>query len=252
MSRSLHKQAVLGVYISCAIAPCHRAGSFGQRLVMNDSFANLLHTTSLTWCAEQYLIMLIFFFPFLIIQCYTLHRGDLSCSCFRLNSVMISTGASSSVSLNTVSLFKSALARKLPPKIPSLTGSDSAEEEINLAVGADAISGELDDSYHRGHGSQKRIQRGGDGDLKNPKVSPPKVTGTSSEQYTMDSYVEQVKTNYISGDASVLMFGATASRQVREKQRERETERERVTQRNLNSEIKGKIVKQYTLLLFYS
>ena len=37
---------------------------------------------------------------------------------------------------------------------------------------------------------------------------------SSNEPYTMDSYVEHVKTNYISGDASVLMFGATASRQV--------------------------------------
>jgi hypothetical protein len=39
--------------------------------------------------------------------------------------------------------------------------------------------------------------------------------GHSSGSYTMNSYFEHVKTDYISGDASVLMFGATASRQVR-------------------------------------
>lgn len=38
--------------------------------------------------------------------------------------------------------------------------------------------------------------------------------GVIPEPYTMASYVEHVKTAYIAGDASVLMFGATASRQV--------------------------------------
>ena len=41
-----------------------------------------------------------------------------------------------------------------------------------------------------------------------------KVPCELPEPYTMDSYVEYVKTSYISADASVLMFGATASRQV--------------------------------------
>ena len=40
-------------------------------------------------------------------------------------------------------------------------------------------------------------------------------SGVIPEPYTMASYVEHVKTAYIAGDASVLMFGATASRQVR-------------------------------------
>lgn len=40
------------------------------------------------------------------------------------------------------------------------------------------------------------------------------TAGVIPEPYTMASYVEHVKTAYIAGDASVLMFGATASRQV--------------------------------------
>lgn len=130
-----------------------------------------------------------------------------------MNSVTISTGASSSVSLNTVSLFKSALARKLPVKISSLTGSDTEEEETSLAAGADGILGETDDSVNRINESDndKGAQKASSKDF---RISPRTVTSMNNEHYTMDTYVEQVKTNYISGDASVLMFGATASRQV--------------------------------------
>ena len=130
----------------------------------------------------------------------------------------ISTGASSSVSLNTVSLFKSALARKLPVKISSLISSDTEDEETSLADGA--LGGEIDDSLNRVNDSDKDKgnQKVVEGNSKDIRVSPRTVTSMNNEQYTMDSYVEQVKTNYISGDASVLMFGATASRQVNKKQ----------------------------------
>lgn len=65
--RSMHKQAVIGVYVSCSIAPSHKTGVFDQ-------------------------------------------RGDSSCFCFRLNSVMLEG------SLDTISFFKSAYARKYPGK----------------------------------------------------------------------------------------------------------------------------------------
>jgi hypothetical protein len=154
-----------------------------------------------------------------------LPRGDHTCFCFRLNSVTIATGSGSSVSLNTVSFFKSAYARQHPLAPPSayfldtdddrgghLKAKDDEKEDERMQ--AREVSDGLGHGQRAGHA--RRFSGVREGHSSGSKSRRRSSTGTLGvEPYTMNSYVEHVKTDYISGDASVLMFGATASRQVR-------------------------------------
>jgi hypothetical protein len=88
---------------------------------------------------------------------------------------------------------------------------DEKEDERMLAR-------EVSDGLGHGQraGNARRFSGVREGHSSGSKSRRRSSTGTlGAEPYTMNSYFEHVKTDYISGDASVLMFGATASRQVR-------------------------------------
>lgn len=150
-------------------------------------------------------------------------RGDHTCFCFRLNSVTIATGSGSSVSLNTVSFFKSAYARQHPLVPPSAFLDNDDDRGCYLKTKDDEKEDERmhvrEVSDGLGHGQRagfaRRFSGVREGHASGSKSRRRSSTGTlGMEPYTMSSYYEHVKTDYISGDASVLMFGATASRQV--------------------------------------
>lgn len=161
---------------------------------------------------------------------FFLPRGDHTCFCFRLNSVTIATGTGSSVSLNTVSFFKSAYARQNPLAPPSAYFLDNDDERGGLAKDKDdekeddrPLVREVSEGMGQGPGPRAGNARRSSGVKegvttgskdRNARRSSTGQLGLGLEPYTMSSYFEHVKTDYISGDASVLMFGATASRQV--------------------------------------
>ena len=147
------------------------------------------------------------------------------------------------MSLNTVSFFKSAQARKHPlgnPPILDIEGegqgnvkeekdknSDVNGEGVQVQVlglglgvgqGAGVRNSYRHSSAREGPNSMKSKEKEKDREKERERgevgKSPGSQSGMPAEPYTMDSYVDFVKNNYISGDASVLMFGATASRQV--------------------------------------
>jgi hypothetical protein len=178
--RTLNKKAVIGVYVSCSIAPSHRSGIYDQ-------------------------------------------RGDSSCFCFRLNSLVLNTGGTQT-SINTVSSFKSAYARKYPAKPPTSMvstvnvegdrdpgdeGEGAADDAGAVGAGAGAGAAAGTTSNKRAEGARRQQQRRSP----YPLHVRPEPFDESKEAYTLGRYVDFVKTRYINGDASVLMFGATASRQ---------------------------------------
>ena len=174
--RTLNKKAVIGVYVSCAIAPSHRSGIYDQ-------------------------------------------RGDSSCFCFRLNSLVLNTGGTQT-SINTVSSFKSAYARKYPAKPPtSLMSTVNAEGEAAMAMGDDPEAATEDPvEAGAGTGAGTGASRRAEGKRRQRRAAHPlhvrpEPFDETKETYTIGRYVDFVKTRYINGDASVLMFGATASRQ---------------------------------------
>lgn len=126
--------------------------------------------------------------------------------------------------LNTVSFFKSVQARKHPPVTPSAVDIEGEEQGGNTKEEKDKSS-KKDDAQGQGGGVRNSYRHSSTKDRPNSMKSKERERGEAgkssgsqsgipAEPYTMDSYVDFVKNNYISGDASVLMFGATAARQV--------------------------------------
>ena len=210
--------------MSCAIAPCHKAGTNNQRSDRRHTqHTVLVSSVPLISLTPANLSLILCKTPYLP-SC--LSRGDHTCFCFRLNSVTIATGSGSSVSLNTVSFFKSAYARQHPLAPPSAYFLESDDERgAHLKAKDDEkeddrvqpreVSDGLGHGQRERAGHTRRFSGVKEGHSSGSKSRRRSSTGTLGlEPYTMSSYYEHVKTDYISGDASVLMFGATASRQV--------------------------------------
>ena len=130
------------------------------------------------------------------------------------------------MSLNTISLFKSASARRLQQvgtrgSSQGRDGSSSEDQKFHALASPQGqmMSGETEEEEGRRQG-QGQYNKSASAHQKDREGSHHSLHHHNSEKekekepYTMDSYVEHIKTNYISGDASVLMFGATACRQV--------------------------------------